>query len=183
MSGELNDKVDQLFAKSARSKAIKKNKFPVDLDAEKRFGELKTKYANAVAFLLVKNVPRRGLQEYFEQSDDNKKRFDTIKRLRLQIIESRPKAKIWIDKPFYVKLDLGPPTGEGENAVVPIILGECVFKQPTKVVSDRKELELYMETIAKIIDSEKIWADPDMLAFDVGEREYLGDETKVKLEG
>jgi hypothetical protein len=82
MSGELNDKVDQLFAKSARSKAIKKTKFPVDLDAEKRFGELKTKYANAVAFLLVKNVPRRGLQEYFEQSDDNRKRFDTIKRLR-----------------------------------------------------------------------------------------------------
>ncbi len=40
-----------------------------------------------------------------------------------------------------------------------------------------------METIAKIIDSEKIWADPDMLAFDVGEREYLGDETKVKVEG
>lgn len=67
--------------------------------------------------------------------------------------------------------------------MVPIILGECVFKQPTKVVTDRKELELYMETIAKIIDSEKIWADPDMLAFDVGEREYLSNETKVKLEG
>lgn len=82
MSGELNDKVDQLFAKSSRSKAIKKNKFPVDLEVEKRFGELKTKYANAVAFLLVKNVARRNLQEYFEKDNDNKKRFETIKRLR-----------------------------------------------------------------------------------------------------
>jgi hypothetical protein len=61
MSGELNDKVDMLLAKSSRSKAIKKSKFPVDLDAEKRFSDLKTKYANAVAFLLVKNVARRNL--------------------------------------------------------------------------------------------------------------------------
>lgn len=29
-----------------------------------------------------------------------------------------------------------------------------------------------MDTIAKIIDSEKVWADPDMAAFDVGEREF-----------
>lgn len=65
--------------------------------------------------------------------------------------------------------------------MVPIILGECVFKQPTMVVSDRKELELYMETIAKIIDSEKIWADPDMHAFDVGERGYT-QEPKIKVE-
>jgi hypothetical protein len=82
MSGELNDKVDMLFAKSSRSKAIKKSKFPVDIEADKRFGELKTKYANAVAFLLVKNVARRSLQEYFEENDDNRKRFETIKRLR-----------------------------------------------------------------------------------------------------
>ena len=174
MSNE-NDKVDLLFQKNPNSKKIKKekSKFPVDLEAEKRFSDLKTKYANAIAFLLVKNVTRRSLQEYFEQSEENKRRFETIKRIRQQIIESRPKAKIWVDKPFYVKLDLGPAQGEGENLTVPIILGECVFKQPTQVVSSRQELELYMETIAKIIDSEKIWADPDMQDFDVGEREYL----------
>lgn len=38
-----------------------------------------------------------------------------------------------------------------------------------------------METIAKIIDSEKIWADPDMQDFDVGEREYLA-AAPVKVE-
>ncbi len=68
------------------------------------------------------------------------------------------------------------PLGEGEEATVPIILGDCVFKQRTKVVTNAKELELYMETIAKVIDSEKIWADPEMQAFDVGERGYLSIE-------
>jgi hypothetical protein len=43
------------------SRAIKKTDKPrivVDVEAEKRFDDLKRKYANAVAFLLVKNVPR-----------------------------------------------------------------------------------------------------------------------------
>jgi hypothetical protein len=90
---DLNDKVDVLLAKSNRSKGIKKSKFPVDIEADRRFAELKTKYANTVAFLLVNNVPRRELQEYFEKSDDNRKRFETIKRLRQQVIDARPKAK------------------------------------------------------------------------------------------
>ena len=34
-----------------------------------------------------------------------------------------------------------------------------------------------METIAKIIDSERVWADPDMADFDIGEREYQKDDT------
>jgi hypothetical protein len=131
-----NAKIDALFEKNPSSKKISKNKskFPVDIEAEKKFAELKLKYANAVAFLLVKNVCRRNLQEYFDESDENRRRFDTIKRLRQQIIDCRPKAKIWIDKPFYVKLDIGPARGEGDEVTVPIILGECVFKQPTKVV-------------------------------------------------
>jgi len=37
-----------------------------------------------------------------------------------------------------------------------------------------------METIAKIIDSEKIWADPDMQDFDVGERDYLAQAKSEK---
>jgi hypothetical protein len=131
-----NAKIDALFEKNPTSKKISKNKskFPVDIEAEKKFAELKLKYANAVAFLLVKNVCRRNLQEYFDESDENRRRFDTIKRLRQQIIDCRPKAKIWIDKPFYVKLDIGPARAEGDEVTVPIILGECVFKQPTKVV-------------------------------------------------
>jgi hypothetical protein len=79
---DLNEQVNMVVAKSSHSKSIKKSKFPVDIEAERRFGELKTKYANAVAFLLVKNVPRRELQEYFEKDDDNKRRFEVIKKLR-----------------------------------------------------------------------------------------------------
>ena len=58
---DLDEKLNTILVKSERSKVIKKSKFPVDIDAEKRFNELKTKYANAVAFLLVKNVARRNL--------------------------------------------------------------------------------------------------------------------------
>ena len=61
---------------------------------------------------------------------------------------------------------------------VPIILGECKFKSPTSVVQTRKELELYMDTIARIIDAEKVWADPDMADFDTGERDYLVEAKK-----
>ena len=86
---------------------------------------------------------------------------------------------MWIDKPFYIKLDLGKiEIGEDGSVQVPIVLGECIFKQKTWVVASRKELELYLETIAKVIDSEKVWADPDMADFDVGEREYNGSPPK-----
>ena len=33
-----------------------------------------------------------------------------------------------------------------------------------------------METIAKIIEAEKVWADPDMADFDIGERDYLAEK-------
>ena len=73
-----------------------------------------------------------------------------------------------------MKLDLGEPlVGDEGNVTVPIVLAGCKFKQPTQVVSTRKELEAYMETLAKIIDSERVWADPDMADFDIGERDYL----------
>jgi hypothetical protein len=58
---DLNEQVNVVLAKSSHSKPIKKSKFPVDIEAERRFAEKKIKYANAVAFLLVKNVPRRSL--------------------------------------------------------------------------------------------------------------------------
>lgn len=35
-----------------------------------------------------------------------------------------------------------------------------------------------MDTIARIIEAEKVWADPDMADFDVGEREYLAETKK-----
>jgi methionine synthase II (cobalamin-independent) len=53
------------------------------------------------------------------------------------------------------------------------MLGECAFKQTTSAVSSKWELEGYIDTIAKIIESEKIWADPDMADFDTGEREDI----------
>ena len=162
------------------SKGIKKSKFPVDIEAEKRFDAIKRKYANAIAYLLANNIPRIGLNEYFQATPENRKRFDTIKKIRAEVIAARAKARLWIDKPFYVKLDLGEVTlNEQGDLHVPIVLGECVFKKTTNVVSDKKSLEQYMETIAKIIEAEKVWADPDMEAFDLGEREYLS-ETAVK---
>ena len=129
----------------------------------------------------MKNVPRGELHSYFQESEENKRRFETIKKLRADIIASRPKAKIWIDKPFYVKLDLGKQVDETTHEV-PIVLGECVFKQKTSVVCNRAELEGYMETIAKIIDAEKVWADPEMADFDIGERDFLGTAKSPKQE-
>ncbi len=115
---------------SQRSKGIKKTKFPVDVEAEKQFESLKRKYANAIVYLLVRNVPRTDLHHYFQENEENKRRFQTIKKLRADIIASRPKAKIWIDKPFYVKLDLGKEV-DADTHEVSIVLGECVFKQKT----------------------------------------------------
>lgn len=57
-----------------------------------------------------------------------------------------------------------------------MLIGECAFKQATQVVSSRWELEGYMDTIAKIIESEKIWSDPDMAEFDIGEREDISQK-------
>lgn len=79
-----------------------------------------------------------------------------------------------MDKSFYIKLDVGAVTQKDDGTVqVPIVLGECIFRQPTSVVSTRKDLDMYLETIAKMIEAEKIWADEDMADFDIGEREYL----------
>lgn len=62
---------------------------------------------------------------------------------------------------------------EAMKPIVYIVLGECAFKQHTSAISTRSELEAYVETIGRIIDSEEIWNDPDMTEFDVGEREGL----------
>lgn len=81
---------------------------------------------------------------------------------------------MWVDKSFYIKLDLGEPSVDPTEATVsvPIVLGGCRFKQSTVVVNSRKDLDAYIETIAKIIDAEKVWSDPDMVDFDIGERDF-----------
>lgn len=177
MSTAKEESKDLEFKVSQLTKSIKKkSKFPVDVEADRKFDGLKRKYANAVAYLLVKNISRKSLQDYFQTSEENQRRFATIKKIRQEIIESRPKARVWVDKPFYVKLDLGEPAVADGTVSVPIILGECIFKQPTSVVSNRRELEEYMETIAKIIEAEKVWADPEMADFDIGERDFLNEK-------
>ena len=84
-------------ARSAKSKAIlKKNKntkYVNDPEEEKRFEQLKRKYANAIAFLLVKNVPQSQLRTYFNENEETRLRYDTLKRFRQNLIEARPKAK------------------------------------------------------------------------------------------
>lgn len=51
-------------------------------------------------------------------------------------------------------------------------------------MSNRFELDSYLDTIAKIMDSEKIWSDPLMAAFDFGERsdsaQYVGKKRAKK---
>ena len=44
--------------RSQKSKNIKKTKYGADVEADRRFDSLKRKYANAIAFLLVNNIPR-----------------------------------------------------------------------------------------------------------------------------
>lgn len=58
-----------------------------------------------------------------------------------------------------------------DTPAVSLVLGECVFKKPTTVVSSRWELEAYMDTIQKIIENERIWSDPEMADFDIGARD------------
>lgn len=111
-------------------------------------------------------------------SPENQRRYNSVKKFRQDIIEARPRAKQWIDKAFYLGLKLGDLVERDDGTVcTQIILGDCIFKQTTGVVSSREELDNYIETIAKIIDSERIWNDPDMADFDTGEREDTG--TKV----
>jgi len=49
-------------------------------------------------------------------------------------------------------------------------------------VSTRRDLDAYLETIAKMIEAEKVWADPDMADFDLGERDYLQDKVSDEKE-
>lgn len=89
------------------------------------------------------------------------------------MVDARPKAKQWIDKSFYIGLKLGE-VELNETTLTnqcQVIHGDTIFKQSTNVVSNRYELDLYMDAIAKIIESERIWSDPDMADFDIGERD------------
>lgn len=169
--------------KAQKSRIIKKlPKISKNPEADKHFDDLRRKYANSVAYLLIKNVKQSELRDYFEKSEDNKKRYQSVKKFRQDIIDARPKAKQWVDKPFYIGLKLGQFDSAGDQPCVSIILGECAFKQPTSVVANRWELEGYMDTISKIIESERIWADPDMADFDVGERDDISTKYLKKRE-
>ena len=109
-------------------------------------------------------------------------KYEKIKKFRQDIIDARPGARQWVDKPWYLGVKVGKRDCKDDGTVnTELTLGECVFKQPTNAVSSKLELEAYAETIAKIIDSEKIWADPDMADFDLGEREDLSQRLKRKL--
>jgi hypothetical protein len=51
-------------------------------DQDKKFDELRRKYANAVAYFLIKNVQQSDLHSYFNENEDNKRRYETLKRMR-----------------------------------------------------------------------------------------------------
>ena len=69
-----------------------KGKFTVDPEEEKRFDNLKRKYANAVAFLLVKNVGQSQLRSYLE-NEENQAKYQALKSMRQSIIDARKGAK------------------------------------------------------------------------------------------
>lgn len=79
------------------------------------------------------------------------------------MIDKRPRSKQWVDKGFYLGLKVGDcvPSEDGKFEAE-ILVSDFMFKQRTRVITNRYELDQYLETIARIIDSEKIWSDPAM---------------------
>lgn len=106
-----------------------KNKSMSDPEEDRRFEELRRKYANAVGFLLVKNIKQSELRTYFEGSEENQRRYTSVKKFRQDIVDARPRAKQWIDRAFYIGLKLGDPVDKEDGTVsTPIVLGDCIFK-------------------------------------------------------
>jgi hypothetical protein len=169
--------------KNDKSYGIKKRRpFKTDPVEQRKFDDLRKKYANAIVYLLIKNVQQSSLRGYFN-SEDGAPKYEKMKKFRQDIIDARPAARQWVDKPWYLGVKLGKREVHDDGQMeTELILGECVFKQQTQAVGSKLELEAYAETIAKIIDSEKVWADPDMADFDLGERDDLSQRLKKKLE-
>lgn len=142
------------------------SKFHKDPEEEREFEELRRKYAYAIVYLLVKNIHQSELRDYLEHPD-NIERFEGLKKFRNDILEKRPKARQWVDKAFYLGIKLGEASPDSGAA---LIVKDYMFNHKTSAVSTPYELDHYIDTIAKIIESEKIWSDPVMQAFDFGAR-------------
>lgn len=157
------------------------SKFQKDPEEERQFDELRRKYAYAVAFLLINNIKQSELRTYLE-SPVNSKRYESLKRFRVDILEKRPRAKQWVDKPFYLGLKVAETEGNDEGLFrTQLVVNDYIFKQQTTVVASNEELSQYTDTIAKIIESEKIWSDPAMADFDFGEREDTQTPVKKRV--
>lgn len=114
------------------------------------------------------------LRKFFDSTDDARKKYSLLKKFRQDIIDVRPKARLWIDKSFYYNMKI---TAENMSAAdvaginsFSVMIGAEATTQRTTVVSTPVQLDLYFETVAKIFESDKIWSDPNMLCFDIGER-------------
>lgn len=53
-----------------------------EIEADQLFDQLRNKYANVIAFLLIKGVKQSELRAYFAASDENKRRYECIKKFR-----------------------------------------------------------------------------------------------------
>ena len=132
-------------------------------------------------FLLATNVKLCDVREYF-LLPENSGRFEAIKKFRDAALQMRPKSKQWIDKPFYLNIKIEPlPQTEAAFPVVGrISVGDLSFKSVTHLISTESELVHYVQTVGKVLDGEKIWQDPDMAQFDLGQRDYTEQKEEQK---
>jgi hypothetical protein len=155
-----------------------KKKMRQDPEENRAFDDFKRKYSNAIVYMLSVNVSPSSLKDYLIAADNSKK-FESIKKFREGALQLRPKAKQWIDKPFYLQITIVSTTvTEGGSVKTVLTVGDMVFKATTAVISTIKELETYCMLVGKIIEGEKLWQDPDMLEFTFGDRQYEEDASK-----
>lgn len=132
---------------------------------------MKRKYASAIVYLMASNVGICDLRDFLTKPENGAK-YEAIKKFRKTALSLRPKAKQWIDKPFYLSISIQAVVGEPGQQRAVIQNGLLAFKSESKVVTTPEELTQYALLVGKIIEGEQIWEDEDMKMFDLGNREY-----------
>lgn len=81
------------------------------------------------------------------------------------MISLRPHAKLYLDKPFYLKIKITETNAETQ--VSTLTIADNIFRYPITVVHNDTEVANYVGAIGQILESEKIWDDPAMGVFDL----------------
>jgi hypothetical protein len=75
------EKFSARVGKSERSYGIKKKKFKTDPEEQRKFDDLRKKYANALVYLLIKNIMQSELRSYFE-TEEGLPKYEKLKKFR-----------------------------------------------------------------------------------------------------